>query len=313
MVKYIKFGEFNKNDKYIIFATLCHFASDLLLKENNIFSKEINNIRSHTIIHDFYFQIIISIISYILYKKSFQSQSTANDEDKKSYKIIINIIIIVTFWILIEFIQDILSNLNIVDDWIIGLLMITLVNYIIFKQDIYKHQKFAIYFNLITYIILQILNYYINDDILNIIYINNKWLIPIAAISILFISFFYACIIAKIKWFMELKYISSQKLLIYYGVIGIIIYAFACLLLSYIKCNELFEDNICEIVDNKDNYYIENIFIYFHDLSNSNRGTIIQEIIIILFGIAFYVLYIYFEVLIIYYLTPVHYFFYDST
>ena len=314
MGKYIKFGEFNKNDKYIIFATLCHFASDFFLKDNSFFSEEINNIRNHSIIHDFYFHIIISIISYILYKKSFQSESTTNDEneDKKTYKIILNIIIIVTFWILIEFIEDILSNLNIVDAWIIGLLMITLVNYIIFKQEIYKHQKFAIYFNIIAYIILQIMSYYINDDILNIIYKNNKWLIPIAAISILLLSFFYAYIIAKIKWFMELKYISSQKLLIYYGVIGIIIYAFVCLLLSYIKCNELFENSICEIFDNKDNYYIENIFIYFHNLSNSNKGTIIQEIIIMLFGMIFYVLYIYFEVLIIYYLTPVHYFFYDS-
>ena len=312
MVKYIKFGEFNKNDKYIILATLCHFASDFLLKENSIFSDEINNIRSHTIIHDFYFQIIISIISYILYKKSFQSQSTTNDEGKKSYKIIINIIIIVTFWILTEFIQDILSNLNIVDDWIIGLLMITLVNYIIFKQDIYKHQKFAICFNLIAYIILQILNYCINDDILDIIYINNKWLIPITSIIFLFISFFYAYIIAKIKWFMELKYISSHKLLIYYGIIGIIIYAFVCLLLSFIRCNVLLEDSVCEIFDDKGNYYIENIFIYFYNLSKSNIETIILEIIIFIPGMIFYVLFIYFEVLIIYYLTPVHYFFYDS-
>ena len=148
------------------------------------------------------------------------------------------------------------------DDWIIGLLMITLVNYIIFKQDIYKHQKFAIYFNLIAYVILQILSYYINDDILNIIYINNKWLIPIAAIFILFLSFCYAYIIAKIKRFMELKYISSQKLLIYYGVIGIIIYSLSCLLLSFIRCNELFEDSVCEIIDNNGYYYIENIFIY---------------------------------------------------
>ena len=112
---------------------------------------------------------------------------------------------------------------------------------------------------------------------------------------------------------MELKYISSQKLLIYYGVIGIIIYSLSCLLLSFIRCNELFEDSVCEIIDNKGYYYIENIFIYFHNLSNSNRGIIIQEIIILLFGMTFYALYIYFEVLIIYYLTPVHYFFYDST
>jgi len=168
-----------------------------------------------------------------------------------------------------------------VDDWIIGLLMITLVNYIIFKQDIYKHQKFVIYFNLISYVILQILSYYINDDILNIIYINNKWLIPIAAIFILFLSFCYAYIIAKIKRFMELKYISSQKLLIYYGVIGIIIYSLSCLLLSFIRCNELFEDSVCEIIDNNGYYYIENIFIYFHNLSNSNRGIIIQEIIML--------------------------------
>ena len=75
----------------------------------------------------------------------------------------------------------------------------------------------------------------------------------------------------------------------------------------------MFEDNICEIFDDKPNYYIENIFIYFHDLSNSDRKTIIYEIIIIFFGMVFNVLYIYFEVIIIYYLSPVHYFFYDST
>jgi len=270
MVKYITFGEYNKYYKYIIFATLFHTASDLLLKVDNIFNEEIDNLRNHAIIHNFYFQIIIFIISFFLYKNSFQIQSsTINDEDKKSYKIIINIIIIVTFWILIELIQDILFNLIILDDWIFGLLMISLVNYVIFKQDIYKHQKFAIGFNLIIFTILQVLNLFINNEIIDIIYLNNKWLIPLAIIIFIFLSFFYAYIIAKIKWFMELKYISSENLLIYYGVIGIIIYALICLLLSFIKCNELFENNICEIVDNKDNFYIENIFIYHKNLSIS--------------------------------------------
>jgi len=293
MVKYITFGEYNKYYKYIIFATLFHTASDLLLKVDNIFNEEIDNLRNHAIIHNFYCQIIIFIISFFLYKNSFQIQSsTINDEDKKSYKIIINIIIIVTFWILIELIQDILFNLIILDDWIFGLLMISLVNYVIFKQDIYKHQKFAIGFNLIIFTILQVLNLFINNEIIDIIYLNNKWLIPLAIIIFIFLSFFYAYIIAKIKWFMELKYISSENLLIYYGVIGIIIYALICLLLSFIKCNELFENNICEIVDNKDNFYIENIFIYFQDLSNSNGETIKNEILIMFFGIIFYFIYI---------------------
>ena len=78
---------------------------------------------------------------------------------------------------------------------------------------------------------------------------------------------------------MELKYISSHKLLIYYGIIGIIIYAFVCLLLSFIRCNVLLEDSVCEIFDDKGNYYIENIFIYFYNLSKSNIETIILEII----------------------------------
>ena len=219
MVKYITFGEYNKYYKYIIFATLFHTASDILLKVDNIFNEEIDNLRNHAIIHNFYFQIIIFIISFILYENSIQIQSsTINDEDKKSYKIIINIIIIVTFWILIELIQDILFNLIILDDWIFGLLiinfshiyfflklnlMISLVNYVIFKQDIYKHQKFAIGFNLIIFTILQVLNLFINNEIIDIIYLNNKWLIPLAII--IFLSFFYAYIIAKIKWFMELK------------------------------------------------------------------------------------------------------------
>jgi len=191
--------------------------------------------------------------------------------------------------------------------------MITIVNYKIFKQNIYKHQKFAIGFNLIIYTLLQIWNLSINDEIFDIIYINNKWLIPLSITFFLSIIFFYAYIIAKIKWFMDHKYISLHKLLIYYGVIGIIIYIVICFSLSFIKCNKLFENNICEIFDDKSNYYVENIFVYFYDLSNSGRKTIIYEIIIMFFGMIFYVLFVYFEVIIIYYLSPVHYFFYNST
>jgi len=84
MVKYIQLGEYNKHYIYILLTTFFHFTSDILIQVNGLFNEKINNLRYHEIIHDFYFQIIISVISFILYKKSFQSQSNTIDESKHS-------------------------------------------------------------------------------------------------------------------------------------------------------------------------------------------------------------------------------------
>jgi len=271
----------------------------------------------HTNIIALYIHIFILILSSILNKISFENKSITDSEEKKSGKIIINIIFISSMWVLIEFIQDLLFNLIIFDYWILGLLIISIVNSKLFKFNLYKHQKVAIFFNLIISFIFQLSSFilliqkYDNEYI----YIKYKWLIPISIVIQFFLNFVNAYIIAKLNWLMESKYISPHKLLIFYGFIGIIIYFISCIIASFLKCHKLFKDNICEVSryeDEDDDYYIENIFVYLEKLSNIDKIKKAKKIIIFFLGIIFNSLFLYYEVLINKYLSPVHCIFYHS-
>ena len=108
---------------------------------------------------------------------------------------------------------------------------------------------------------------------------------------------------------MDLRYISPSKLLIIYGIIGIIINVIICVVSTYIKCKSFgdFDIHICNIYNKNNNeYYLDNFDIYLQILSDSTNKEMIIEIITSLIAAITYLLYIYFYILIIKYLTPVH-------
>ena len=135
----------------------------------------------------------------------------------------------------------------------------------------------------------------------------SKWYIVLGLFIYIMIITIRAYSYTKIKWFMDLKYISSTKLLIYIGFIGTIVSSISCVIETYIKCSE--KINSCEVKDeNNYNYtYIDNFNIYYKDLPSIEEKTEITiEIIVILFGMICKFFASYYDMLIIKFLTPIH-------
>ena len=118
---------------------------------------------------------------------------------------------------------------------------------------------------------------------------------------------------------MDLKFISQTKLLILYGIIGFALTSIICLIETLFKCDGNLKEFFCKIKiyeesddnDNNEEYnlYIENIFMFFEDFSALGKKDIIIEIFLFFFGIIFYYCSLYFEILVIKYLSPMHFMF----
>jgi hypothetical protein len=126
---------------------------------------------------------------------------------------------------------------------------------------------------------------------------------------------------------MDLKFISQIKLLILYGILGFVFSSIACIIETLFKCvgNEMEffckiykpykvnETNI-NVTNNKNNtnvdLYIENFFIFFDVFQNiENIGARIIEIALILMRVLFNFCSLYFDILVIKSLTPMHFMF----
>ena len=154
---------------------------------------------------------------------------------------------------------------------------------------------------------------------------------------------------SKIKVYMDLKYISATKLLILYGFFGTIIYTIICLISTSVECttSSIFSYNVTYSISNSsspnNNYsqnfnknfvckvpynntiifgdsqiiftetknisYFDNFDIYFKTFKYSDYIEIIKEIAIILIAGITYFYYKFFCLMIIKYLSPIHYIF----
>jgi hypothetical protein len=134
-------------------------------------------------------------------------------------------------------------------------------------------------------------------------YKSNYMFIPFGIIFYLIIMISNSYAISKIKYYMDLKFLSPAKLLLIYGFIGTIISLIVGIISTFINCHE-YKMGICNIKsDGK--YYLENISAFFSDFSKN----IFFELLIIIFGSIFHCLYSYFYILVIKKLTPMHIFF----
>jgi hypothetical protein len=201
-----------------------------------------------------------------------------------------------------------------------------------FKIEIYNHQKCAMWFTLVpcsfkilTIVLSSLGNIDINDKKHPILYIYKKLLyIPIGILFYIILIIIRAYVNTKIKWFMDLKYISPSKLLIYYGIMGTIICTSISTVTTYIKCDlsdhekKLYNYYICKIPYNGSDIkinsterYFENFKIYFDTFlgkvnTEHNNIEIIYEIIIIFLGMITFFFHKYFMIKVIQDLTPVY-------
>ena len=259
------------------------------------------------------------------------------------------LIIIVIIWILEEHLIEISTILKDLDFWMIEICIISYFNSKIFNTKIENHQKLVIIYNLIPIflkiatIILSLVdecnkvgnkkyyNYYYNynnhnismcsnnegqpDSRLQNIYVKNWWLIYPGIVIILSLFTLRAYVNTKIKWFMDLKFISPNKLLMIYGFLGTIICSIVCFITTFTKCEEIsndkkdfkdFYDYICKVRTNNAHHtykYFDNYNKFYEDFKNTKFRQILMKIIL---GSIFVFLTKYYSILVIKNLTPVH-------
>ena len=190
--------------------------------------------------------------------------------------------------------------------------LLSYFNLIYFKFKIYLHHKLVICLNLIICGILKIiyLIVVINDDNKDnkkdsvFGNYNNCWgIIPFGIITYLINMISRAFALSEIKVLMQYKYISPIKLLIIYGIIGILITTIIGLISTFIECNEVYSSldmKICNIENKEDEtYFLENFKIWINEIN-------IGQIIFLLIGIIMNFFYRLFYFLIIKNLTAIH-------
>ena len=339
MVKYITLGKCGKHYKYIIFASIfAAFSIILFGKEYEINNKDykvlllINTntqkmLSKHIVIHNIVRYFGVLILSIILYKFDEEKNVSklikmyGEQENIKNFNERFIIILIITIWIIQEFLSIVFyrSCLRELDFWMIELFMLCYFNSTIIKFRPYLHHKLINWLNLIICSILKILIIVLNlsyDN--NILYNKYKWLIPIGVIYFLIIVLMRTYTLSKLKLIIDTKYISPSKILRIYGIIGICINLIIIIISTFFKCykTDNFNLYLCNI-SNNDNMekYFENVMIYWKTLIGKNKNEnyveyeILLEIYVRLLDMIIDFFKLYFYILIIKFLSPIHYFF----
>ena len=237
--------------------------------------------------------------------------------------------LIIFCWIiedkLIESYTIILQDL---DFWMIELFIITLLNLMFFHIfQIYKHHIFAISLSVIPSLlkIISICLSFIDEcDYYNgglpIYYKSNPWLlIPIGIIIYIILLSMRSLVNLTIKWYMDKKYISCNKILTLYGLIGMLFYIGVCSLTTFKYCkktnknadNVTICDYIAKVTQNVTNitfteFYFDNFKIYFDDFEVITKKETLKEILIILIEVLSFFFNKYFSLKIIQFLSPMH-------
>ena len=247
-------------------------------------------------------------------------------------------LLLIFLWILEEHLIEIFVCLKDLDFWAFEIIITSLLNSKMFHLEIYRHHILVYIINVIP-IILKIFpiilsfidegnNNNNNNDNNEYCYNNTKndegctlknlyvifwWLVPAGFFTYIGLITLRAFVNSKLKWFMDLRYMSGNKILMIYGLLGIILCSIVCTFTTLLECEETTSNNknlydyICVVKDtinNTDNNstthlkYFDNFKSYFTNLNLFE--------LTIFFQIIFFFLNKYFSILIIKYLTPVH-------
>ena len=339
MASCISIGNYNKNYIYIIFYIIIALSNNSLyginyyvaFNELKIFPdykfSQFSFIRQifSTYLGTFILAFIFSIYERKKYhdspdknksnkdeKESSRNQSSSimliheDGKEKEKKKIAVFPILAIVFgWILEEqLIEKYNCTISHLDFWMLELIVICYLNSKIFKLEIYKHQKFVLLlslFPILFKIVTIILTFH--SDKFQPIYVQYRehsyWIIPLALIIYIPLITLKAYIFIKLKWLMDLKYISANKLLMTYGLIGASFYSIFAILSSF----KYFTDN-----ENLSYIFIDkkNSFSEYFTTTDIEWSDILIEIIANVLGMLTSYFIKYNFMMIIKYLTAVH-------
>ena len=337
MKKYITFGNFNTNYKFILFSIIFTLIYNFMFGVQIGYSTESirflpeNEFRYHNLIHDIFNYFGIFIISLILLlveeinSKTDKKNEKEVQETKSNREIILihnptkidqinkntffNILLIAALWVISEQLEKVfyICGLADLDYWTCEMLILSFLSKQMLGAEIHKHQKFAIFLVLIFCSLIKFSSFIISLEIndRSILFIKKKYWIPIGIIFFLIIMVLRSYTNCKIKYILDYKYIPIIKLLIFYGFSGIIICSFICLVATYQKCNY----DIC-LIENNDVFdpkkYYDNFLIYIEKISNSSSSERALEILLNILALLINFFCASSKVLIIKYLSPIH-------
>ena len=265
------------------------FKSFLFFEKQEEYSKQF-------IIHQIFCYFGIAIMSYLFYKKVDKQEEDKSFHIEDYYKIASDkktraeivysyakeqnisysfFMFIIFCWV---FLDQAVENKFIgffpnMDFWMLELIIMTILNAKIFKTNIYRHHWFVLCFNLfpILFKIITIYHEFTGSEPtktdegegLKPLYVVHWYFIFIGIIIYLCLITLRAYVYIQLKCFMDLKYVSPNKLLLIYGLTGSILYSSICIITTFIKCgNSSIYDYICPAKNDNNDKYFANFILY---------------------------------------------------
>ena len=328
MGKYCSLGKYNNQYKYILLYLLFKLINLSIYELNDygvfngikIFDFIDGDYLNYTFIRQFIigyfgtfifsciFLFINKIKTILEQRKSNKGRTSANEvilihEDNKEIiekKIsFCSVLVIIFAWVFQEqAIETYNTSLCHIEFWMFELLIIAYFNSKILHIEIYRHQKFVFFFSLIP-ILFKITSIYLefNDGDKHYPYEIDLYWIPLGLLIYFILITIRAYSITKIKYFMDLKYISENNLLMIYGLIGTGFYSIFSIISSFTDYSNKY------IFIHKYNGFYDYYNEYFSKLIIKQK---IYEILALVSGMITSYFMNYNFMMIIKYLTPIH-------
>ena len=115
----------------------------------------------------------------------------------------------------------------------------------------------------------------------NVIYKDKPGLFCLGFFGFILLYLIDSYMLCKMKWYFELKFISLNKMILYLGITGFIIFFICSIIVNFFKCdNSEFSLHVC-LVHEKDNNttkYFDNFEIFFKDIWRKREKNIMLHI-----------------------------------
>ena len=183
------------------------------------------------------------------------------------------------------------------DFWFFELIIMAYLNKAILHIEIFKHQKFSFIFCIFPTLFKIMTVFLEKQDPFDYYPYEKDWYwFPIGLLIYFVLITVKAYAIIKIKWLMDLKYISANKLIMNYGLIGTVFYSIFSVISSLTDYSNYY------IFINKNNTFDE----YYKVFTVSNKTQIAIEIIVLICAMITSYIIKYNFMMVIKYLTPLH-------
>ena len=298
MGKYISFGEYDKQYRYIWIYLGTRFLSTFIFSNQLIFpiynSTDALYLPDHPFITrqtDYLAYIIISIIIKII-KKFFNKKET--DKDLPEGKLIYNekdieneygvqqndifLFVNIFFLVIIDIVNAINPKLknSLFDYWMFEMLYYELYHSWLFKTKLYRHHIYSLIGILSSCFIVKTISIIIkmteDEKYADEFYFERKWFIPISMVIYFLFRIFKAYTYGNLKYYFDKRVYKISSFILFYGIFGLLATLIGAITSTYVSCGDEtlpeLSKKLCPYsLNNQTIFYFDNYSIYYGKLS----------------------------------------------